>query len=146
MEEVQDWPRSGEHFASNQIAGDGLAVELTAKGTKLDEGDMVQQLTEMAAYGIIGGAAFAGLFGATKAKSRIVDDLVVNMVDVGEETGELDTMLYKVADTYDEQVETTVTSVTALLEPLLILVMVGIVLVIILATLMPLLQITNSLA
>ena len=35
---------------------------------------------------------------------RIVDDLVVNMVDVGEETGELDVMLYKVADNYDEEV------------------------------------------
>ncbi len=39
-----------------------------------------------------------------KFKQRIVDDIVVNMVDVGEETGELDTMLYKVADTYDEEV------------------------------------------
>ena len=40
----------------------------------------------------------------TQMKQRIVDDMVVNMVDVGEETGELDTMLYKVADTYDEEV------------------------------------------
>ena len=54
-------------------------------------------------------------------------------------------MLAKVADTYEEQVETTVTRVTALLEPILILIMVGIVLVIILATLVPLLQITRSL-
>ena len=40
----------------------------------------------------------------TRMNQRVVDDLVVNMVDVGEETGELDTMLYKVADTYDEEV------------------------------------------
>ena len=39
-----------------------------------------------------------------RMNKRVVDDLVVNMVDVGEETGELDTMLYKVADTYDEEV------------------------------------------
>ncbi|MCZ6464007.1 MAG: type II secretion system inner membrane protein GspF [Proteobacteria bacterium] len=70
--------------------------------------------------------------------------LVTHMVAVGEQTGELEAMLGKVADTYDEQVETTVTRLTALLEPLLILLMVGIVLVIILATLMPLLQITSS--
>jgi len=38
------------------------------------------------------------------ARSGIFPALVVNMVDVGEETGELDTMLYKVADTYDEEV------------------------------------------
>ena len=71
--------------------------------------------------------------------------LVVTMIDVGERSGKLEEMLEKVAATYDEQVESTVSSLTALLEPLLILVMVGIVLVIILATLTPLLQITNSL-
>jgi len=38
----------------------------------------------------------------TRMNQRIIDDMVINMVDVGEETGELDTMLYKVADTYDE--------------------------------------------
>ncbi len=54
-------------------------------------------------------------------------------------------MLGKVADTYDEQVETLVSRLTALLEPLLILVMVGIVVVIILATLVPLLNVTTSL-
>jgi general secretion pathway protein F len=71
--------------------------------------------------------------------------LVTHMIEVGEQTGELEAMLAKVADTYEEQVETTVTRVTALLEPILILIMVGIVLVIILATLVPLLQITSSL-
>jgi general secretion pathway protein F len=71
--------------------------------------------------------------------------LVTHMVEVGEQSGELEAMLVKVADTYDEQVETSVQRFTALLEPLLILIMVGIVLVIILATLVPLLQITSSL-
>jgi type IV pilus assembly protein PilC len=97
-----------------------MSVALTAKGTKLDDGTMVQTLTEMGAYAIVGGAALAGLFGATKVKSRVVDDLVVNMVDVGEETGELDTMLYKVADTYDEEVRVMTDSLTALMEPLMI--------------------------
>ncbi|NLE38249.1 MAG: type II secretion system F family protein, partial [Pirellulaceae bacterium] len=40
----------------------------------------------------------------TRMNKNIIDDMVINMVDVGEETGELDTMLYKVADTYDEEV------------------------------------------
>jgi general secretion pathway protein F len=71
--------------------------------------------------------------------------LVTHMIEVGERSGELEAMLAKVADTYEEQVETAVTRLTALLEPLLILLMVGIVLVIILATLVPLLQITSSL-
>ncbi len=71
--------------------------------------------------------------------------LVTHMIDIGERSGELEAMLAKVADTYDEQVETTVTRLTALLEPLLILFMVGIVVVIILATLVPLLNVTSSL-
>ena len=70
--------------------------------------------------------------------------LVTHMVDVGEKSGELEAMLAKVADTYDEQVETAVTRLTALLEPMLILVMVGIVLFIILATLVPLLELTTA--
>ena len=40
------------------------------------------------------------------------------MVDVGEETGELDTMLYKVADTYDEEVAVLTESLISLMEPL----------------------------
>jgi len=70
--------------------------------------------------------------------------LVTHMVDVGEKSGELESMLAKVADTYDEQVETAVTRLTALLEPALILMMVGIVLFIILSTLVPLLQLTTA--
>jgi general secretion pathway protein F len=71
--------------------------------------------------------------------------LVTHMIEVGEHSGELEAMLSKVADTYDEQVETMVSRLTALLEPMLILIMVGIVVVIILATLVPLLNITTSL-
>ncbi len=71
--------------------------------------------------------------------------LVTHMIEVGEQSGELESMLAKVAETYEEQVETTVSRLTALLEPFLILIMVGIVMVIILATLVPLMQITTSL-
>jgi general secretion pathway protein F len=71
--------------------------------------------------------------------------MVTHMIEVGERSGQLEAMLAKVADTYEEQVETTVTRLTALLEPFLILIMVGIVLLIIMATLVPLLQVTTSL-
>jgi general secretion pathway protein F len=70
--------------------------------------------------------------------------LVIHMVEVGERSGELEPMLAKVAENYDEQVENTVTRLTALLEPVLILLMVGIVLGIIFAVLVPMLQITGS--
>jgi type IV pilus assembly protein PilC len=67
-----------------------------------------------------GGCLLGGLWYMTRMNARFVDDLVVNMVDVGEETGELDQMLYKVADTYDEEVRTMTDGLMSLLEPLLI--------------------------
>ena len=66
------------------------------------------------------GAAVCLMLWFLKARTRVIDDLVVNMVDVGEETGELDTMLYKVADNYDEEVKVMTEGLTKLIEPLLI--------------------------
>ena len=77
-------------------------------------------------------------------RSGYFPPLVTHMVEVGERSGELEAMLAKVADTYDEQVENSVSRMTALLEPVLILIMVGLVLGIILATLVPLLEITSA--
>jgi general secretion pathway protein F len=70
--------------------------------------------------------------------------IVIHMVEVGERSGDLESMLKKVADTYEEQVETSISRLMALLEPLLILLMVGVVLVIIMSVLVPLLSITNA--
>lgn len=53
-------------------------------------------------------------------ESRLVDDMVTNMVEVGEETGDLDSMLYKISDFYDEWVDTLVKSLISLLEPIMI--------------------------
>jgi len=92
-------------------------------------------------HSITEGASIAGPLRA----SGEFPPMVTHMIEVGERSGELEAMLAKVADTYEEQVETTVTRLTALLEPFLILLMVGIVLIIILATLVPLLQVTTSL-
>jgi len=53
-------------------------------------------------------------------QSGVVDPIVVNMVDVGEETGELDKMLIKVADTYDDEVDHLVGTLMSAMEPLLV--------------------------
>jgi type IV pilus assembly protein PilC len=81
-----------------------------------------------------------------KMNSRVVDDLVINMVDVGEETGELDTMLYKVADTYDEEVSVLTESLVSLMEPLLIIVLGGAVGFIVIALFMPLVKLITDLS
>ncbi len=122
-----------------------LSVALTAKGTKLDDGAMVETLTMLGVQATVGGAVLAALFGATKAKSRVVDDLVVNMVDVGEETGELDTMLYKVADTYDEEVRVMTDGLTALMEPLMIVFLGVAVGFIVISLFMPLVELISGL-
>lgn len=80
-----------------------------------------------------------------KYKQRVVDDLVVNMVDVGEETGELDTMLYKVADTFDEEVKVITESLMSLMEPLIIVVLGGSVGFIVIALFVPLIKIITAL-
>jgi type IV pilus assembly protein PilC len=82
----------------------------------------------------------------TKYKKRVVDDLVVNMVDVGEESGELDTMLYKVSDTYDEEVAVLTESLTSLMEPLLIIFLGGAVGFIVIALFLPLIKLIQDLS
>jgi type IV pilus assembly protein PilC len=81
----------------------------------------------------------------TRMNKRIVDDMVVNMVDVGEETGELDTLLYKVADTYDEEVAVLTESLMSLMEPILIIVLGGMVGFIVIAVFMPLISLIDTL-
>ncbi|HEY3321445.1 MAG TPA: type II secretion system F family protein [Planctomycetota bacterium] len=76
--------------------------------------------------------------------SGVFDPLVVNMVNVGEETGELDRMLMKVADTYDYQVDTLVGAMMSLLEPFLIVSMGVIVGAIVLGLFWPILRIMES--
>jgi type IV pilus assembly protein PilC len=76
--------------------------------------------------------------------SGIFDDLVVNMIQVGEETGELDKMLMKVADTYDNQVDTLVGAMMSLLEPVLIVFMGVTVGFIVVALFMPLIKLMEG--
>ncbi|MBM4042226.1 MAG: type II secretion system F family protein [Planctomycetes bacterium] len=63
------------------------------------------------------GDCLAGPLGRT----RVVDPMVVSMVDVGEETGWLDKMLIKVADIYDEDVDALVRGLLSLIEPFLVI-------------------------
>ena len=72
--------------------------------------------------------------------------MVVNMVDVGEETGDLDTMLNKVADVYDEEVDVLVEALISLLEPIMIVILGGIVGFIVIALFLPLVALISKLS
>jgi len=95
-------------------------------------------------------ATFIPVIGALmyilRMNAKVLDDMVVNMVDVGEETGELDTMLYKVADTFDEEVAVLTESLTSLMEPLLIIVLGTMVGFIVIALFMPLIALISNLS
>src|SRR5690606_21184896 len=56
-------------------------------------------------------------------ESGMFDDLVVNMVDVGEQTGELDRMLAKIADRYETEVDRTIETTFKALEPVMLVVL-----------------------
>jgi len=75
--------------------------------------------------------------------SGVFDSIVVNMIDVGEETGELDKMLIKVSDNYDNEVDALVNGMMSLLEPFLIIGMGVTVGFIVIALFMPLIEIVR---
>ena len=77
-------------------------------------------------------------------QSGVVDPIVVNMVDVGEETGELDKMLLKVADTYDGEVDHLVGSLVNAMEPVMIIFLGGTIGFIVVSLFLPLVTLIQS--
>jgi type IV pilus assembly protein PilC len=77
-------------------------------------------------------------------KARVCDSLVTNMIDVGEETGDLDKMLYKIADNYDEEVERSIEALVALLEPVMVIMLGGVCGFIVVALFMPMISIVSG--
>jgi type IV pilus assembly protein PilC len=71
--------------------------------------------------------------------------MVVSMIDVGEETGQLPEMLLKIADVYDDEVDNSVAALTAALEPIMIIILAVVVMTIVIALFMPLISIISGL-
>jgi type IV pilus assembly protein PilC len=79
-------------------------------------------------------------------ESKVCDSIVVNMIDVGEETGDMDAMLMKIADNYDDEVDVAVNSLVKLIEPLLVLFLGVVVGGIVVAMFLPLMSIIEKLS
>jgi type IV pilus assembly protein PilC len=77
--------------------------------------------------------------------SKVFPPMVISMVDVGEETGQLPEMLLKIADVYDDEVDSAVSALTSMLEPIMIVMLALIVGVIVLALFLPLVKIIEEL-
>ena len=99
---------------------------------------------EKALDGVRESISEGGTIAEPLGESGIFDDIVVNMIDVGEETGELDKMLIRIADNYDEEVDVAVGSITSIIEPMLIIFLGGAVFLIVLGLFLPLLKIIET--
>jgi len=85
-------------------------------------------------------------FATPLRESKVVDAIVTNMVDVGEETGDLDAMLLKVADNFDDEVDTAVGALVSMLEPIMVVLLGGIVGVIVVSLFLPMVKMIESMS
>ena len=83
---------------------------------------------------------------APLGKTKIFPEMVISMVEVGEETGKLPEMLDKIADTYEEEVNNAVGALTSLIEPLMIVALAGMVGTIVIALFLPLTKIIEKMS
>jgi general secretion pathway protein F len=81
---------------------------------------------------------------ATIEKSNRFPPLVVHMIRTGEKTGELEQMLKHVSNAYDAEVERKIDSLISMIEPLMIIVMGGVVAIVVIAMLVPMLSIMSK--
>ena len=79
------------------------------------------------------------------AETKVFPPMVVQMISVGEATGALDTMLNKIADFYDDEVDSAVGSLTSLIEPILMVGLGGVVGGLVVAMYLPIFTIANTL-
>jgi type IV pilus assembly protein PilC len=93
--------------------------------------------------GVIASVKRGGTIAAPLAQAPIFPAMVTHMVGVGEETGALDAMLDKIAEFYEEQVEASVKALTSILEPIMIIVIGGIVGFIVISMYLPLFEVYN---
>ena len=89
---------------------EGMIIVAKTAGNKV-----IEEAIMFARQGISEGKTIAGPIGQTK----VFPAMVVQMISVGETAGALDTMLSKIADFYEDEVDAAVTALTSLLEPLL---------------------------
>ena len=90
----------------------GLAIVSKTSGNKIIEESLIQTKEDVSS---------GSLLSAALNKTKRFPPLVIQMVMVGEKTGNLDAMLNKVADYYDEEVDNAVNNLTQMLEPALII-------------------------
>jgi general secretion pathway protein F len=103
------------------------------------ENDVLAEAIETAGKNIREGQSIAGPL----KDSGQFPPLVTHMIAIGEKTGEIEPMLQKVSDSYDQQVENILGALTALLNPMLIVMMGGVVAIVALSILLPMMNLSS---
>jgi type IV pilus assembly protein PilC len=101
-------------------------------------------VVEQAMAGVIENVKGGGTIAEPLKASPAFPTMVTHMVAVGEETGALDTMLSKIADFYEDQVDAAVKSLTSILEPIMIIVVGGVVGFIVISMYLPLFKVYDA--
>ena len=91
---------------------DGLDICAKSSGNKI---------VEETVMGVKGEVAAGKTVSEPLSKSPVFPPMVCQMISVGEATGALDQMLIKIADFYDDEVDSAVTNLTSMLEPILMI-------------------------
>jgi type IV pilus assembly protein PilC len=99
---------------------------------------------ERSMVSVIDSVKAGGTMSEPLKEARVFPPMVAHMVGVGEETGAVDAMLSKIADFYEDQVAAAVKALTSILEPVMIIVVGGIVGVIVVSMYLPLFNVYNS--
>jgi type IV pilus assembly protein PilC len=113
------------------------ALDITGKTAGND-------VVEKAMKGVIENVKGGGTIAEPLKASPAFPTMVTHMVAVGEETGSLDTMLSKIADFYEDQVDAAVKSLTSILEPIMIIVVGGVVGFIVISMYLPLFKVYDA--
>lgn len=95
--------------------------------------------------GAIGEIQQGGMMSLALQQSKVFPSLAVQMISIGEETGELDSMMMKVADFYEDEVEQTVKALTSIIEPAMMVLIAGMVGTILLSMYLPMFAIFDQL-
>ncbi|MEF1290219.1 type II secretion system F family protein, partial [Vibrio sp. M260118] len=105
-----------------------LALSAEALGNKFLENRLIEMKSSIEAGGTIS---------ATAINSGVFTPLVIQMISVGEETGRIDELLLEVADFYDREVDYDLKTLTARIEPILLVIVAGMVLILALGIFLP---------
>ncbi len=113
------------------------AIEIAANTSGNYEMEKVLKQTKMS---ITQGRTFS----EPLKKSKLIPDMVSQMISIGEESGNLDTMLNKIADFYEEEVEAAADTLTSLIEPFMMVFLGGIIAVLVIAMYLPIFNMANT--